>query len=197
MLKRALLTLALSLVLGTFALVLIPYAGRLAEPLLCAGTLEPETRHQGLRYRCIEAADGRITTVASDRVLALTIPILATLLLAPIYAALVANERRAAAARGVMRDDLEVAVRARAEILRVGHQGSLRRQALFRVAELHLVLWVQPPTGRPYEAQVSWLVEDESLGRLSVGAVLPVRINPRRPEHVYPDQSWAHYAWWS
>ena len=197
MLKRTLLSVAISLVLGSIGLVLIPYTARLAEPLLCVGTLEPDTRHQGLRYRCIGAADGRITSVTTTRVLALSIPMLAAMLLAPTYAVLAATERRAARARSVMQTDLKVAVRARAEILRIGHQSSLRRQALLSAAELHLILWVHPPEGRPYEAKVAWLVEDESLGRLTVGAVLPVRINPRRPEHVYPDQPWAHYAWWS
>lgn len=197
MVKRAILSVAISLVLGVIGLVLIPYAARLAEPLLCAGTIEPDRRHQGLRYRCVDAAEGRITMVPTARVMALSIPILAAMLLAPTYAALAAAERRAARARSLMQTDLEVAVRARAEILRIGRQSSLRRQALLSAAELQLILWVQPPQGRPYEAKVAWLVEDESLARLTVGAVLPVRINPRRPEHVYPDQPWAHYAWWS
>lgn len=197
MARRLFITTLLGFVLGTLGLVLVPYAARLAEPLLCAGTLEPTTRHDGLQFRCIAAGDGRITPVAADRVVLTTVPLLAAILFLPVHAALAAAERRAAAARGAMSADLAVAVRARAEILRVGRQNSLRRQALLRAAQLSLVLWVQPPEGRPYEARVSWLVEDESLTRLTVGTIVPVRVNPRRPERVYPDQPWAHYAWWS
>ncbi len=197
MARRILISTLLGFVLGTIALVLVPYAARLAEPLLCAGTLEPHTRQDGLQFRCVAASDGRITPVATERVVLSTVPLLAAILFLPVHAALAAAERRAAAAMGAMSADLAVAVRARAEILRVGRQSSLRRQALLRAAELRLVLWVQPPEGRPYEARVAWLVEDASLARLTVGTILPVRVNPRRPEHVYPDQPWAHYAWWS
>lgn len=197
MLRRLFLTVALSFILGTLGLVLAPGLGRLAGPLLCAGSLERETRQGGLSYRCVAAADGRIAPVPAGRVARTAVPMLAAMLLFPIYAGLAAAERRARAARGAMREDLAVAVRARAEILRVARRSTLRRQDLARAAELSLVLWVHPPDGRPYEARVSWLVDDESLGRLRVGAVLPVRVNPRRPERVYPDQPWAHYAWWS
>ncbi|HMQ31012.1 MAG TPA: hypothetical protein PKD53_09800 [Chloroflexaceae bacterium] len=197
MVKRLFLTVTLAFVLGTIGLALVPHLARIAGPLLCAGTLEPETRQNGLRYRCVEAADGRVSPVATDSVVLATVPMLAAILLLPVHGALVAAERRARAAQGAMRDDLAVAVRARAEILRVGRRNSLSRQALVRAAELSLVLWVQPPEGRPYEARVAWLVDDESVGRLSVGTVLAVKVNPRRPEHVYPDQPWAHYAWWS
>lgn len=197
MVRRLLLTITLGFALSTAGLVLVPHLGRLAGPLLCAGSLEPETRQSGLRYRCVAAADGRVTPVPTDSVVLATVPMLVLALLVPIHAALAAAERRARAAKGAMREDLAVAVRARAEILRVGRRSSLNRQSLMRAAELSLVLWVQPPHGRPYEARVAWLVDDESVGRLNVGMVLAVRINPRRPEHVYPDQPWAHYAWWS
>lgn len=197
MVKRSFITLTLAFVLSTLGVVLMPYVGRLAQPFLCAGTLEPETRIRGLEFRCIEAADGRITRVAPSDVVLYSIPLLALTLIVPVHSAVAAAERRATRAKGAMSADLEVAIRARAEILRIGRQSSLGRQALIRAAQLHLVLWVQPPNGRPYEAKVSWLVEDESLARLSVGTIVPVKVNPRRPEHVYPDQPWAHYAWWN
>jgi hypothetical protein len=195
--KRVFLTCILCLGLAGLCLTLIPVTSRLAEPFLCQGIVERETRLPGLNFRCVASSNGQITPVATAQVVLAAVPLLAALLFLPVYTALVAADRRARSARRSMTADLAVAVRARAEILRVARKGSLRYRALFNTVELQLVLWVHPPEGRPYEARVTWMVEDESLTRLIVGAVLPVRINPRRPEYVYPDQAWAHYAWWS
>jgi hypothetical protein len=194
--KRCFISLGLAFVLATVGLVLVPSLGRIAQPFLCAGTLEPETRLRGMQFRCVAAADGRITSVPTDYVIRYTLPLLTFVLLLPVSTLLAERERRARIARGTMRDDLASAVTARAEILRVVHQSAFGRPALLHAAELTLILWVQPPNGRPYEARVAWLVDDESLSRLMVGSVIQVRVNPRRPEHVYPDQPWAHYAWW-
>jgi hypothetical protein len=196
MVKRLLLSMTLGVILASLGLVLVPYTGRLAEPFMCAGTLEPDPRFAGLRFRCIEAADGRVTPVPAASVFLYSMPLLASLLTLSIYTALTQAERRTCTARGAMSADLAVAVAARAEILRVDHGRAFYQQAFAGAARLTLVLWVLPPSGRPYEAKVSWLVEDASLPRLTVGSVVSVRINPRRPEHVYPDQPWAHYALW-
>lgn len=194
--KRCMLSLVLAFILGTIGLVLVPALGRVAQPFLCVGVLEPETRLRGLQFRCVAAADGRITAVASELVIVYSVPILTLILLLPAYSFLAYRDRRAQQARGTMAEDLAAAVTAHAEILRILHQSAFGRPGLLRSAELTMILWVHPPNGRPYEAQVAWLVGDESLSRMTVGAVIPVRINPRRPEHVYPAQSWAHYAWW-
>jgi hypothetical protein len=194
--KRCFISLVLAFMLGIVGLVLVPALGRIAQPLLCAGTLEPETRGHGMQYRCVAAADGRITSVSTDHVIQYAIPLLALILLLPVNAVLAERERRAQRARGAMNEDLASAITARAEILRIVRHRGFMRPNLFHAAELTLILWVQPPNARPYEAYVSWLVDDESLSRLTVGSILQVRINPRRPEHVYPDQPWAHYAWW-
>lgn len=194
--KRCCISLMLAVMLATAGLVLLPALGRIAQPLLCAGTLEPETRLNGMQFRCVAAADGRISSVPADYVIRYAVPLLALALLLPVNALLAERDRRAQSARGVMRDDLASAVTARAEILRIVHQSAFGRPALLHAAELSLILWVQPPNGRPYEARVAWLVDDESLSRMTVGSVVQVRINPRRPEHVYPAQPWAHYAWW-
>ncbi len=106
------------------------------------------------------------------------------------------RDRRAQRARGTMAEDLAASVIAHAEILRILHQSAFGRPGLLRAAELTMILWVHPPNDRPYEAEVAWLVDDESLSRMTVGAVVAVRINPHRPQHVYPAQPWAHYAWW-
>jgi hypothetical protein len=195
--SRIVVSLLLGFVLGTTGLVLLPDLGRLAGPLLCAGTLEPEARGSGLRFRCVQAEDGAIVPMATERVVLYTVPILACLLLLPASAMVARVERKASTAQGEMRHDLQAAVTARAEVLRITRSANLKRQILMRAAELRLVLWVQPPNGRPYEAVVAWLVEEESVRLLSVGAVLPVRVNPERPQRVYPAQPWAHFNWWS
>ncbi|PDW04405.1 hypothetical protein [Candidatus Viridilinea mediisalina] len=194
--KRCIFSLVLAFMLGTLGLVLVPALGRVAQPFLCAGVLEPETRLRGLQFRCVAAADGRITPVPSELVIIYAVPILTLILFVPVYRVLVSRDRHAQLARGTMAEDLAAAVTAHAEILRILHQSAFGRPGLLRSAELTMILWVHPPNGRPYEAQVAWLVDDESLSRMTVGSVVPVRINPRRPEHVYPAQSWAHYAWW-
>lgn len=195
MLKRLVTSAVLSFVLGMAWLLFVPATARLVEPLVCAGTLEPETRQAGLAFRCVSRADGRISSVPGLRVVLATVPLLTVMLLFPIYAGLSEAERRARTAQGTISADLAVAVRARAEILRIVRHASFTRPLLSSATKLKLVLWVQPPEGRPYEATVSWLVEDESLLRLTVGSLVTVRINPRCPERVYPDQPWAHYAW--
>lgn len=196
MVKQLVISTTLGIILATLGLVLVPYTGRLAEPFLCTGTLEPETRFTGVRFRCVEAADGRITAVPASLVFLYSVPLLTVALLLPIYAALAEAERRARMVRGTMSADLAVSVAARAEILRIGRRAAFHQTTFGRTAKLRLVLWVHPPSGRPYEARVSWFVKDENLDRLTLGSIIPVRINPRRPEHIYPDQPWAQYAWW-
>lgn len=196
MFLRAFFSLVLGLALAAVSILLVPDLGRVAGPLLCDGSLEPEFRSYGLRYHCV-ASDGRVTQVSTEGVIVRTVPLMAAALLLPLNMLLAQAARRARDAQGNMHNDLASAITARAEILRIARSGNLKRQILVRAAELRLVLWVHPPNGRPYEATVSWLVEEHSLGRLSIGAVLPVQINPHRPEHVYPAQPWAHYAWWS
>lgn len=197
MLIRALFSLILGLALAAVGILLLPDLGRAAGPLICDGALEPEFRASGLRYHCVAAADGRVIQVPTQGVIVRAVPIVAAALLLPLNLLLGRAARRAREAQGTMHNDLAEAITARAEILRIARSGNLKRQILVRAAELRLVLWVHPPNGRPYEATVSWLVEEHCLGRLSIGAVVPVQINPRRPEHVYPAQPWAHYAWWS
>lgn len=197
MVARACFSVVLGFVLSAVGILLLPDLGRVAGPFVCDGTLAPERRLSGLHYHCVAATDGRVRPVDTDTVILVSLPILTAFLTVPANVLLARGARRAAAAQGTMRADLASAITARAEILRIARHGTIKRQALMRAAELRLVLWVHPPNGRPYEATVFWLVEDHSLCRLSVGAVVPVQINPRRPEHVYPAQPWAHYAWWA
>lgn len=196
MLRRLVISAILGFMLGTAGLVVAPDLGRIAGPWVCAGVLEPAPRGSGLRYRCLRAADGAVLPVNPDRVMLFSVPLLAAALLVPVSVMLTRAERRAQAAQGSMRRDLATAVPARAEILRIARGGNFKRQLLMRTAELRLLLWVQPPQGRPYEAEVAWLVEEEAVPRLRVGGLVPVRINPARPQHVYPEQPWAHYNYW-
>ncbi|MCS6879850.1 MAG: hypothetical protein RMK84_12610 [Oscillochloridaceae bacterium] len=196
MVGRCFLTLVLGFALSTIILTLLPDLGRIAGPFVCEGTLEPGPRSHGLHYRCI-TAEGQAFTVAPDQVAFRAIPLIAVVLMIPIYAFVRQREVEALRAQQAAEADLAKAVPARAEVLRIVHSGNLKRQLLLRAAELNLVLWVQPPNGRPYEAQVDWIVEEDGLGWMRIGAVVPVRINPLRPQKVYPAQPWAHYAWWS
>lgn len=194
MFARLLLSLLLGFIFSTAGLVILPDLGRLAGPLICAGTLEPEERRSGLRYRCIAAGDGRIEPVPTDRVVLATLPVLAALLLVPVSVLVARYEQRARRAAHEIQADLSRAVVARAEVLEVARHGNLKRQILMRVAELQLLLWVQPPNGRPYEARVAWLVEEANMRELRPGAVIPVRLNPDRPARIYPAAPWAYVA---
>lgn len=196
MISRVFICLVLGFVLGSIGIVIFPDVGRVAGPFVCEGTLEPATRPHGLQYRCIAAADGRVLAVPTDQVVFHTISTLAAGLLVPVCYILHGFDQRVRRRQHTIQSDLEAAVAARAEVLRIAQHGNLKRQILMRAAELKLVLWVQPPNGRPYEAIVAWLVEEDGVGQLRVGAVLPVRINLERPQSVYPAQPWAHYAWW-
>ncbi|MCX7790709.1 MAG: hypothetical protein N2378_08720 [Chloroflexaceae bacterium] len=196
MIGRCFLALVLGFVLSTISLTLLPDLGRIAGPWVCAGSLEPGPRVHGLHYRCL-TTEGRVLTVAPDQVAFRAIPLMAAVLTIPIYAFLYRRETEVRQAQRAVEADLEKAVPARAEVLRIVQHGNLKRQILLRAAELNLVLWVQPPNGRPYEAQVDWIVEEDGLGWMRIGAVVPVRVNPLRPQNVYPAQPWAHYAWWS
>lgn len=196
MISRLFICLVLGFVLGTIGITLVPDLGRVAGPFVCDGVLEPEPRVHGLRYRCISAADGRVLPVPTDRVVFQTIPILTGALLLPVCLVLHRLEQHGRRLEQRIEADLATAVPAQAEVLRIAQHGNLKRQILMRAAELKLVLWVQPPNGRPYEAIVPWLVEEDGVGQLREGAILPVRINPLRPQFVYPAQPWAHFAWW-
>ncbi len=196
MFKRLLICLPLSLLLAIFILSLFPALGLIAAPFICTGRLEPESSFAGLRFRCREPLEATSWSVAPELVLIYAVPLLALALLFPLNQAVAAFERRASLSRTTMRTDLELAVTARAEILRIARRASFNRQVLLRAAELELILWIQPPNGRPYEARTTWLVELENLEQLHRGVVVAVRINPRHPEAVYPNQPGMHYAWW-
>jgi hypothetical protein len=94
-----------------------------------------------------------------------------------------------------MERDLSTAVPVRAELLQATMVGSYKRAILMRAVEVELTLWVYPPASRPYEARVIWLVEEAGLPHLRRGAMLNARINPLRPQRVYPAEEWASYLW--
>jgi hypothetical protein len=195
MITRLFFSLVLSFVLSSTGILLLPNLGRVAQPLLCEGPLEPRLQPFNLSYRCT-GAGGEAQLIPAGQVIRASLPLLILILLPPTYLLLGLGARRAGEARDNAERDLAAAVGAQAEVLQVARHGNLKRQILMRAAELRLVLWVQPPQGRPYEATVAWLVEDDKLSLVHVGAVLPVQINPLQPQRIYPAQPWAHYAWW-
>jgi hypothetical protein len=175
-------------------LLLLPDLGRLVGPAVCGGTLEPVFQRARLEYRCV--ADGEARPIKTDMVIAYMLPLLTASLLLPTGLLVGRASRRANERQWRAERDLANAVEAQAEVLRISRGGNFKRQLLMRVAELRLVLWVQPPNGRPYEATVAWIVEEHGVRHLSVGAQVAVRVNPLRPERVYPAEPWAHYGWW-
>jgi heme/copper-type cytochrome/quinol oxidase subunit 2 len=46
----------------------------------------------------------------------------------------------------------------------------------------------------PYEADTTWLVEEEALGYVEVGKEVPVKVDPTAPQFVYPQASWARFV---
>jgi|GEM_PF-651795 len=195
MIGRVLASLLLGFVLGTTGLVVAPDLGRIAGPTLCAGELVPERGRGALRFGCV-GRDGRITPLAPDEVILHTVAICAAAALVPVSLLLRRREARERHWQGMVRADLAAALPARAQVLRVGAAGSLKRQILMRAAELHLTLWVTPAHGRPYEAAVTWFVEQEAIERLAVGGHLAVRVNPAHPERIYPAEPWAQLLAW-
>jgi heme/copper-type cytochrome/quinol oxidase subunit 2 len=46
----------------------------------------------------------------------------------------------------------------------------------------------------PYEADTTWLVEEEALDYVEVGKEVPVKVDPTAPQFVYPQASWARFV---
>lgn len=195
MIGRLLVSLVLGFVVGTTGLLLAPDLGRVAGPTLCGGALSPSPGPGRLHFACVEQG-GLLRLVPAEQVVLHTVAICAAAALLPVsllFRGVEAVERRR---RKAMQDDMALARPAYADVLRVGVGGNVKRQILMRAAELRLTLWVTPLGGRPYEAQVVWFVEQEQVGRLDVGAALPVRVNPAHPERVYPAEPWAQLVSW-
>lgn len=195
MIGRLLVSLVFGFVLGTTGLLIAPNLAWVASPTLCDGELRPERDAGPMRYSCI-ARNGQINPLAPEQVVLHTVLVLAAVALFPVSWLFSRAEARGRERRRSMGVDLEVARPARAEVMQVLAVGNFKRQILMRAAELQLTLWVTPSAMRPYEAVVVWFVEQEQLGRLAEGSILPVRVNPAHPERIYPAEPWAQLVRW-
>ncbi len=195
MLARIALSLLLGFICGTTGLVFMPDLARVIGPLICVGELQPDRSEGVLQFRC-RTVHGTEQRIDLKQMLPYAVLSTALLLIPPVHTAIRRFERRAAEIRQSVERDLATSVPARAELLKATIVGSYKRAILMRAAEVELVLWVYPPADRPYEARVVWLVEEAGLSKLRRGTMLNARINPLRPQRVYPAEPWASYLWY-
>ncbi len=195
MLARIALSLLLGFICGTTGLVFMPDLARVIGPLICLGELRPVRNEGTLHFRC-RTINGEDQRLDLKQMLPYAIISTSLLLIPPVHTAIRRYERRYAAIRQAMERDLATSVPVRAELLQVEMVGSYKRAILVRAVEVELTLWVYPPAGRPYEARVVWLVEEAGFPQLRRGAWLSARINPLRPQRVYPAEEWASYRWY-
>lgn len=50
-------------------------------------------------------------------------------------------------------------------------------------------------SGKAYKARSPWVIEPEHLGQIRVGESIPVKIDSKKQNIVFPDVAWAHYDW--
>jgi hypothetical protein len=194
MFARIALSLLLGFICGTTGLVFMPDLARVIGPIVCVGDLQPDRSDGVLAFRC-RTVNGDEQRLHLGQMLPYAIISTSLLLVPSVHAALKRFERRRVIIQQAMERDLATSVPVRAELLKVTMVGSYKRAILMRAVEVELTLWVYPPANRPYEARVIWLVEEAGLTHLRRGAMLNVRINPLRPQRVYPAEEWASYLW--
>jgi hypothetical protein len=66
--------------------------------------------------------------------------------------------------------------------------------ALSGLARTDLTLRVHLPGSEPYEATTQWIVEQDALQYVATEQELPVKVDPKSPQYVYPNSSWAKFA---
>ncbi|RMD77289.1 MAG: hypothetical protein D6823_07215 [Chloroflexi bacterium] len=194
MFARIALSLLLGFICGTTGLVFMPDLARVMGPLICVGELQPVRDEGPLHFRC-RTVNGTEQRLDLRQMLPYAVISTSLLLITPVHTAIRRFERRYTLIRQAMERDLATSVPVRAELLKVEMVGSYKRAILMRAVEVELTLWVYPPANRPYEARVLWLVEETGLPKLHRGTMLNCRINPLRPQRVYPAEEWASYLW--
>ncbi len=58
-------------------------------------------------------------------------------------------------------------------------------------AKVDLQVEVQLPGKAPYQVSTCWLVEVASLDQVSPGKNVPVKVDPKKPAHIFPNVPWA------
>ena len=63
----------------------------------------------------------------------------------------------------------------------------------FRMARVEMKLEVHMPGTPAYQAQTTWLVEQEALAAVETGKEIALKVDPLGPQHVYPNGTWAKF----
>jgi hypothetical protein len=61
----------------------------------------------------------------------------------------------------------------------------------FRMARVEMKLEVHMPGTPAYQANVTWLVEEDALASIEEGKEISLKVDPLGPQHVFPNGSWA------
>jgi hypothetical protein len=61
----------------------------------------------------------------------------------------------------------------------------------FRMARVEMKLEVHMPGSPAYQANATWLVEQEALASIEEGKEIALKVDPLGPQHVFPNGSWA------
>ncbi len=54
---------------------------------------------------------------------------------------------------------------------------------------------VQRPDGTTYKTRSPWIIEPAHIGQVRLGTSLPVKIDAKEKNVVFPDVAWAKYDW--
>jgi len=63
----------------------------------------------------------------------------------------------------------------------------------FRMARVEMKLEVHMPGTPAYQAQTTWLVEQDALPAVETGKEIALKVDPLGPQHVYPNGTWAKF----
>jgi hypothetical protein len=64
----------------------------------------------------------------------------------------------------------------------------------FRMARVTLQLEIHMPGTPVYQANTTWLVEQESLAAVEQGKEISLKVDPLDPKYVYPSGGWAKFV---
>jgi hypothetical protein len=121
-------------------------------------------------------------------ILVIALPIL-TIIVFTVFFVRMRRPRKVDHAKDDHRTRQERAVWAWGKILAV-KQGPLNS---FRMARTELQIEVHMPGTPVYQADTTWLVEQDSLPSLEEGKEVSLKVDPLDPKYIYPSGTWAQY----
>ncbi len=63
----------------------------------------------------------------------------------------------------------------------------------YRMARVEMKLEVHLPGSPAYQANTTWLVEQEALASVEAGKEIALKVDPLGPQHIFPNGSWAKF----